>query len=184
MKFRCTSANCPVGYFIVKGATDEGLDVLEAEKNPYTLGKWRASIGSVDLGFFPRETELGAKFEAAVEACGVAGGCRDGTERAELVIFAPPGGQTTFRHYMPEVLARFVSDVAVEVTRARELFPDPAGLVAAFGEEAGELCKAMLEEPRDRIRAEAVQAAAMACRLALEGDPTLAAVRAKRGADK
>ena len=77
----------------------------------------------------------------------------------------------------------FLTAVHIEVRRARELFPSPDGLLAATFEEAGEVAKAMLEEPEDRIWQECVQLAAMACRLATEGDPTLDGVREERGTD-
>ncbi len=76
----------------------------------------------------------------------------------------------------------FLGEVLAELRRARAKFPDPSGSICATGEEYGELCKAYLDEPRDRVRAEAVQLATMAAREALEGDPTLDAYRAKRGA--
>lgn len=74
--------------------------------------------------------------------------------------------------------ARFMAEVLSEVQRARAKFPDPSCSMAAFSEEAGELAKAMLDEPKDRVRKEAVQCAVMAMRVALEGDPSMDAYRA------
>lgn len=72
----------------------------------------------------------------------------------------------------------FLAEVAAEVGRARTKFPSPAGSMVALMEEVGELARAMLDEPAARVRAEAVQVAAMAMRVAEEGDPTLDALRA------
>lgn len=64
-----------------------------------------------------------------------------------------------------------VGDVASEVVRAREKFPDSKHLLAALLEEAGELAKAMLEgETNEAIRKEAIQVACVAIRIAEEGD--------------
>jgi NTP pyrophosphatase (non-canonical NTP hydrolase) len=72
---------------------------------------------------------------------------------------------------------RFLADVMDEVHRARKLFPTNAALMVALMEEVGELAKAMLDESDDRVRAEAIQVAGLAMRVAIEGDSTLAAVR-------
>jgi len=47
----------------------------------------------------------------------------------------------------------------------------------------GEVAKAVMDEPLENVWAEAVQAAAMCARLAVEGDPTLEKLRRQRGAD-
>lgn len=75
-------------------------------------------------------------------------------------------------------------EVGREVQRARGLFPDPNLLTLAFGEEAGELTKAVLEESKADVRKEAIQAAAMALRLVLDGDPSTDAHRQKQGLEK
>jgi hypothetical protein len=80
--------------------------------------------------------------------------------------------------------SKFLQEVLAEFLRARKLFPSPDGLICAAGEEFGEVCKAYLDESKTRVREECVQLAAMAARIALEGDPTLEGYRAKRGADK
>lgn len=80
-----------------------------------------------------------------------------------------------------EVGPDIVSEVLAEVGRATVKFPtwptDPLHALAVLGEEFGELTKAMLQftyEPhktnRDEIRAEAMQTAAMALRLAISLD--------------
>ncbi len=74
----------------------------------------------------------------------------------------------------------FLKDVAREVERARKKFPGTDGVLAALTEEVGELAKAVLDEGQERVYAEAIQVAAMALRVAVEGDPTLAGVRAER----
>jgi len=70
-----------------------------------------------------------------------------------------------------------------EATTGMESYPDPSGLVVALMEEVGELARAMMSEPRENIRAEAVQVAALAIRIAIEGDPTLDGIREKNDAD-
>jgi hypothetical protein len=75
----------------------------------------------------------------------------------------------------------FTDDVLREVVRARHKFPSSNLVLAALMEEVGELAQAMLkvragEWPAQRIREEAVQVAAMALRVALDGDPSFAAV--------
>ncbi len=74
----------------------------------------------------------------------------------------------------------FLQEVREEVARARTKFPQPDGLLAALSEEAGEVAKAMLDEHWQNVRKECVQLAAMAFRLAEEGDPTLTPIRRKR----
>jgi NTP pyrophosphatase (non-canonical NTP hydrolase) len=72
---------------------------------------------------------------------------------------------------------RFLSDVGDEVVRAREKFPSPNLVFAALVEEVGELAQAMLKraagkDTYEHIRSEAVQVAAMALRVAVDGDPS------------
>ena len=68
-----------------------------------------------------------------------------------------------------------------EIASARDKFPLPVGLLAALGEEYGETCKAMLDEPMSRVEAEAIQVACVAIRLAVEGDPSLDGLRKEKG---
>ncbi len=66
----------------------------------------------------------------------------------------------------------FFEAATMETVIAVKKFPQPNQNLAALMEEVGELAQAFLqgEEPY-RIYAEAKQVAAMACRIALEGDP-------------
>jgi hypothetical protein len=80
------------------------------------------------------------------------------------------------------LLSAFLDEVADEHARATAKFPDPGCSLAALTEEAGEVAKAMLDEPSDRVRKECVQLATMAARVALEGDPTMSGYRDRRGA--
>jgi hypothetical protein len=62
-------------------------------------------------------------------------------------------------------------ELAAEIARAREKFPDNKHLLAALMEEVGELAKELLEKgPAARVRAEAIQVACVAIRIATEGD--------------
>ena len=79
-------------------------------------------------------------------------------------------------------LNKFISDVAEEVIRARKKFPDSYGAMCALTEEVGELAKAAMDEPYHRVYKEAVQVAAMAARMACEGDPSLDRIREARNA--
>lgn len=75
----------------------------------------------------------------------------------------------------------FLEQVKEELKRARAKFPSSRHSMTALMEEVGELAKAMLDESPERVYAEAVQVAAMAARVAEEGDPTHAEYRAERG---
>lgn len=76
----------------------------------------------------------------------------------------------------------FLAAFKTEIQRAMEKFPQPNASMCALTEEVGELAKAMMDEPSERVWKEAVQVACMAARVAIEGDPTLDPTRAKRGA--
>lgn len=100
----------------------------------------------------------------------------DGSERPAVV--AVDKGRTE----TPERV--FLRDVERELSRARDKFPSSEGCMTALTEEVGELAKAMLDEPGERIYKEAVQTAVMAARVALEGDRSLENYRINRhGAD-
>ncbi len=84
----------------------------------------------------------------------------------------------------------FPTDVANELAFARTKFPSNRHMGLAFGEESGELLRALLEctykkGPHRNVYREAVQAAAMAQRIAEEGDSglsySLASARAEGG---
>ena len=74
----------------------------------------------------------------------------------------------------------FLHLVEQEVVAARAKFPSSNHVTVALMEEAGELAKAMMDEPWGRVVAEAVQVAAMAARCAIEGDPTMQELRRER----
>lgn len=80
--------------------------------------------------------------------------------------------------YFPLRDARFLSDVALEAQRARDRFPNSRNLLAALTEEVGELAQALLDRDRGEacdadVFKEAIQVAAVALRIALEGDTSL-----------
>lgn len=69
----------------------------------------------------------------------------------------------------------FALDTTKEAARARGLFPNNAHLMSALMEEVGELAKALLDDEGERrVYAEAVQVAAVALRIATEGDKDFA----------
>ena len=76
---------------------------------------------------------------------------------------------------------KFLEQVLAEVESARARFPNPYGVMTALVEEVGETAKALMDEPWQRVRAEAIQVAAMALRIATEGDPSLRPLRIVRG---
>jgi hypothetical protein len=71
--------------------------------------------------------------------------------------------------------------VQLELMRARQKFPQSEHSMAALTEEIGELAKALLDEPLQRVQAEAVQVAVMAIRVATEGDPSFFNIRNRKG---
>jgi hypothetical protein len=71
----------------------------------------------------------------------------------------------------------FLKAVVDELKQARASFPSSAASNAALVEEVGELSTALMYEPYGRVEREAIQVAAMACRIATEGDPTFAGFR-------
>lgn len=78
-------------------------------------------------------------------------------------------------------LGLFLADVRKEAERARGLFPGDTLRTLAFAEEAGEVVKAVLDESPERVRKEAVQVAAMAARIVLDGDGSVVQWRADKG---
>lgn len=75
---------------------------------------------------------------------------------------------------MTDLLMIAVGDALREAAGARAKFPGNRHMVAATGEEFGELCNALLEHDRGAktaadVYAEAIQLAAMALRIAAEG---------------
>ena len=80
-------------------------------------------------------------------------------------------------------LDAFLADVRAEVLRAREKFPGDRIMLLALAEEFGELVKAALDEPSANVRKEAMQTAAMACRVVLDGDGSVDSWREEKGLD-
>lgn len=71
---------------------------------------------------------------------------------------------------------QFLNNVEKEVGRAREKFPEGKRLLGALMEEVGEAAQALLKIEEDggdpqNVYDELVQVAAMALRLAVEGEP-------------
>ena len=73
----------------------------------------------------------------------------------------------------------FLLAVERELNSAREKYPCADVNIVKLMEEVGELAKALLEESQSRIHAEAVQVAAMACRVATETDALMNSYRTK-----
>jgi hypothetical protein len=80
-------------------------------------------------------------------------------------------------------LDAFLEEVRAEAMRARRLHPGNAGTGYALAEEYGELAKAILDEPAANVRMEAVQTAAMAARMAIDGDSLVTPWRERKGLD-
>lgn len=80
-------------------------------------------------------------------------------------------------------LETFIMDLRDEVQSATKKFPRPDAILAALMEEAGEVANAVLDRPWNEVYKECIQTAAMALRLALEGDPTLRETRVRRNGD-
>lgn len=78
---------------------------------------------------------------------------------------------------------QFLAEVRAEIARARSLYPGARLSTIALGEEVGEVCKAIMDEPASHVRIEAVQVCATAARLALEGDRSVDEYRRSRGLD-
>lgn len=84
---------------------------------------------------------------------------------------------------VPESVAAFLQEVRDELLRARTKFPGDRVMMIALTEEVGELAKALLEEPRENVRREAVQVAVMAARIVLDGDSSVTDWRLDKGLD-
>jgi 8-oxo-dGTP diphosphatase len=84
---------------------------------------------------------------------------------------------------MPKPEEKLAEEILAELVRARTKFPGENVTMLALMEEVGELSKASFEEPRERVREEAVQVATMAMRVVLDGDSSLDAWREKKGLD-
>lgn len=84
---------------------------------------------------------------------------------------------------MVNSIHEMLRSIGSEVERAQIKFPDPNCSMTALVEEVGELAKALLQEPAAAVRVEAVHVAAMAIRIAIEGDPSIEPLRSSRGLD-
>ena len=80
-------------------------------------------------------------------------------------------------------ITRLLAEIEAELARARATFPGDGVTMLALVEEVGELAKAAFEEPKARVRREAVQVAVMAMRVVLDGDGTLREWRRDRDLD-
>lgn len=86
-----------------------------------------------------------------------------------------------FKKNLTEPDIHFAVKAVKEARRAKTLFPAPNPNMAALTEEVGELSKALLQigcegkSDWSTVYNEAMQVAAMAVRIATEGDPTLGA---------
>ena len=83
-----------------------------------------------------------------------------------------------------EQATNLLGEVLSELKYARAKFPNPDGNFAAFIEEVGELGKAIIEEPKRNVKAEAIQCVVMAMRIVLDGDPTYDKLREDRKLEK
>jgi hypothetical protein len=110
--------------------------------------------------------------------------CADAAWEARDKTFSESSAITQFARLHLDPIHAFLSEVEAEHRRAVTKFPDASGSMTALTEEVGELAKALLDEPSECVRAEAVQVATMAIRVALEGDHTLSSTRTRRGADR
>lgn len=79
--------------------------------------------------------------------------------------------------------AMALNELVEELERARAKFPSTEHMMVALSEEHGELAKALLDEPWERVRAEAIQVACCALRIATESDTSLNAFRLGKGLD-
>lgn len=108
----------------------------------------------------------------------------DGVEVCKPCMDSDSGDCPAHPHIGAVYLSDFLMDVEMELYRARLLFPSTESVALAVGEEVGEVYKAHLQGSRADIKKECVQACAMLIRLALEGDSSVAGVRARRKLDR
>lgn len=80
-------------------------------------------------------------------------------------------------------LVQFLENVGEEVQNARDKFPGRELTMTALTEEVGELARALMDESRQRVYNEAVQVAAMAARVVLDGDSGADARRQRKQLD-
>lgn len=80
-------------------------------------------------------------------------------------------------------LVQFLENVGEEIQNARDKFPGRELTMTALQEEVGELARALMDESRQRVYNEAVQVAAMAARVTLDGDSSVDARRLRQNLD-
>jgi hypothetical protein len=97
-------------------------------------------------------------------------GCIGYLEKRGYTVMPAPDPPTYTEPAPEEAL---VGEVLAELQHARSKFPGDNVTTLALVEEVGELAKATFEESPQRVRKEAVQVAAMAMRVVLDGDATL-----------
>jgi len=78
---------------------------------------------------------------------------------------------------------QLLNDIIDELAFARSKFPGDKVTYTAMCEEVGELAKALLDEPSDRVREEGIQVVVMAMRVILDGDSSYDELRKERGLD-
>lgn len=88
---------------------------------------------------------------------------------------------TAAMNYAPIDERLFMARVVDELHRARAKHPGDNATLAALTEEVGEVSQALLDERASQVMHEAVQVAAMAMRLVLDGDYWMNMYRASRG---
>lgn len=100
--------------------------------------------------------------------------CTECGSSLDLCICVHP--DDTAHERLTSVDGQVIRMVRDELAAARAAFPGDTHRLAALGEEHGELCKALMEHDRglgtspQEVLREAIQVAAMAIRLATEGD--------------
>lgn len=85
---------------------------------------------------------------------------------------------------MDDATSALMNDILYELARAQTRFPESRLTMIALTEEVGELAKAVMDEPEFRVRAEAIQVAAMAKRIVLGGDQSVDEIRRERLLDR
>ena len=111
-----------------------------------------------------RDEAVSSEQRAKAKEAGAVKQCERLHKRLQKMGWVADGGKTGPR-------ATTLFDIAAEVVRARKKFPSREHLLAALGEEYGEVCKAYLEnQGKDRVYSEAKQVACVAIRIMEEGD--------------
>jgi hypothetical protein len=143
------------------------------------------------LGFKSEYTRQNGTIDAYVVRTGeaFAGPQPQTVDSQRTCLVVPVEASDCFPAATMSQIVDFLAEVRAEFERAIALHPSPNPTLAALTEEVGEVAKALLERRQlslvtgqiqpggwAGVRVEAVQVAAMAARIALEGDPTLGVV--------